>query len=97
MACASVYICVLVIFSTGFGFNLAQNFCGSKEPDTDKLCVSLRLPWQSSPIYFCTDKGKINYRNKCKSPGTYCPAIDGNSLQISTPWDCCPITSLPGF
>jgi len=75
------------------------NFCGQKEADAEKTCISLKLPWQEDPIYFCTDKGKISYKDRCGNEiNRWCYGQDReNTLQIATPWDCCPITSIPDY
>ncbi|CAG7834262.1 unnamed protein product [Allacma fusca] len=72
------------------------NFCGMKDPDPEKTCVSLRLPWQEEPIYFCTDKGTFKYRNQCGNHPMHCGSHwSRETLLLATPWDCCPISSIP--
>ncbi|ODN03447.1 hypothetical protein Ocin01_03237 [Orchesella cincta] len=81
------------------GNETSANFCGQDQPDSEKTCISLRLPWQEEPIYFCTDKAKIKYKDRCGHDiNRYCYNQEReNSLQIATPWDCCPLTSVPDF
>jgi len=75
------------------------SFCGQEEPDYEKTCISLKLPWQEEPVYFCTDKGRISYKDRCGNEvNRWCYGQDReNTLQIATPWDCCPITSIPDY
>ena len=56
MSCPTIICQHFVPFVTIYV--LFAEYCGMKEPVSDKLCVSLRLPWQFEPIYFCTGKSK---------------------------------------
>jgi hypothetical protein len=48
-----------VVKSEGGGGNM----CGMAAPDPMKHCISLRLPWQSQPLYFCMGIKIINNKN----------------------------------
>ena len=74
-------------------------FCGEKHPNHSKTCISVRLPWQEAPIYFCTEKVNIPFKDRCTDHlGRYCGEPTSNtSLLVATPWDCCALTSTPGM
>ncbi|CAL8118374.1 unnamed protein product [Orchesella dallaii] len=72
--------------------------CGMATPDPMKTCISVRLPWNPQPLYFCTEKAKFRYRNQCQNRfPTHCgvDTLRQDVLMIATPWDCCPLVSYP--
>jgi len=75
------------------------NYCGQERIDSEKTCISIKLPWQDEPVYFCTDKGKVTYKERCANEiNRWCYGQDReNTLQIATPWDCCNLVSIPDY
>ncbi|OXA56646.1 uncharacterized protein LOC110849214 [Folsomia candida] len=74
-----------------------ESFCGQKDADAGKTCISVRLPWQRAPIYFCTENVNIAYKERCTDHlSRYCPTEhQDRSLLVATPWDCCAMSSTP--
>jgi len=78
--------------------NAQGDMCAVAAPDPMKTCVSVRLPWNPMPMYFCTEKAKFRYRNQCQNRfPTHCgvDTLRQDVLMIATPWDCCPLVSYP--
>ncbi|OXA43508.1 uncharacterized protein LOC110858833 [Folsomia candida] len=73
------------------------NMCGVAAPDPMKTCISVRLPWQPEPLYFCMEKEKFRYRSQCRQTKGNCglDLFRNDTLVVSTPWDCCPFASMP--
>lgn len=75
----------------------SQQFCGQAKPDVTKTCISIRLPWQRQPVFFCVDKTSFKYRNQCNTRyPTDCESHGNETLLVATPWECCPISTSPG-
>lgn len=73
--------------------------CGLPQPDPMKTCISVRLPWNPAPMYFCTEKSTFRYKNQCQNRySNQCGlnTIRQDTLMVASPWDCCPLVSFPG-
>jgi len=77
---------------------IQDDMCGLPAPDPTKTCISVRLPWNPIPMYFCTEKAKFRYRNQCQNRFTTACGITStrqDTLMVASPWDCCPLVSYP--
>ncbi|ODM88267.1 hypothetical protein Ocin01_18414 [Orchesella cincta] len=98
MAGFKICIVVALLATLAVVSNAQGDMCGMAAPDPTKTCVSIRLPWNPQPMYFCTEKAKFRYRNQCQNRfPTHCgvDTIRNDILLIATPWDCCPLVSYP--